>query len=147
MTIDTLQVLSASGSFLAGTATLTGLFVAWRVHSSQKKLSQRQLIIPLWEHLTNLKNIDSEEPIIPDVINTVNTLELVALCYEGGMVDKAVIKRTFAQEFIRHYDSIDGCKKMNGLDKTGKMILQENVSAMNLYSILMKEKIQSGELK
>lgn len=69
--------------------------VSLRIHQSQQLLSQRQLLLPLWDYMSSLKNIDPAQPIEPDVLKVVNSLELVSLCCEDGMVDAAVIKRTF----------------------------------------------------
>ena len=69
--------------------------VSLRIHQSQQLLSQRQLLLPLWDYMSSLKNIDPAQPIEPDVLKVVNSLELVSLCCEDGMVDAAVIKRAF----------------------------------------------------
>lgn len=56
--------------------------------------------------MSQLTEINPNQPITPDVIKLVNTLELVALSCEGGLVDEQLIRRTFRDEFIRHYQTI-----------------------------------------
>ena len=84
-------VSAAAGAVLSGVATTIAIIVAYKVHQNQKLLSQRQLLLPLWDYMATLSKIDSNTPVTPDVIKVVNTLELVALCCEGGMIDEKVI--------------------------------------------------------
>lgn len=81
-------ISAAAGAVLSGVATTIAILVAYKVHQNQKLLSQRQLLLPLWDYMATLSKIDSNKPITPDVIKVVNTLELVAICCEGGMIDE-----------------------------------------------------------
>ena len=109
----------------------------------QRALNQRQLLLPLWQYLAKLNDIDSKQPITPQVIETVNTLELVALCCEGGMVDKGIIKRTFRDGFMRHYQAINACVSVPGTNKTGSQLLAENRAAMAFYNELIAEHLDA----
>ena len=127
-------------------AVLITSYVAWSVYDGQKKLSQRQLIIPLWGYLSNIRAIDSENPISDDVIHLVNTLELVAICCEGGMVDEDVILRTFKDGFLFHAQSIMNIRtKING--KNGEAILQENRAAYQFFNRLKSDDLSKHQLK
>lgn len=117
-----------------------------KVAVMQRTLSQRQLIIPLWEHMSNLNEIDPQKPVVPHVLKGVHTLELVALCCEGGMVDDRVIKRTFRDAFIQLYDAISRCPEMPELRKSGPDILRENRAAMRFYEELRKEHIERDQV-
>lgn len=129
-----LTIISASGSLLAGVAAVAGLYVAYTVHQNQKLLSKRQLILPLWDHMATLSEIDPTSPNPVDVIKVVNTLELVAICCEGGMVDEQTIMRTFSAQFVKHYENIEKCPAMPDLGgKDGKSILKENNSTAEFY--------------
>ena len=66
-----------------------------KIDENQMVLSQRQLLIPLWNHMSVLNHINPEKPVEPDVIGPVNTLELVAVSCEGGMVDTQVSRGCF----------------------------------------------------
>ena len=126
-----LEAITVISGLLSVIAVLITSYVAWCVYEGQRKLSQRQLIIPLWKYLSNIRAIDSEKPISDDVIHLVNTLELVAICCEGGMVDEDVILRTFKDGFLFHAQSImDIREKIPNLGKNGEAILQENRSAL-----------------
>lgn len=143
-TLDLLTLITAGLSALALIGTV---IVTWRVAQTQKLLTQRQLLIPLWEHMSRIDDIDPANPMPKKVQETVNTLELVALCCEGGMVDEDVIKRTFRAPFVHLYDLIDQLPEMPTLRRTGRQMLAENPSASSFYLKLKKEMLAQGQLK
>jgi hypothetical protein len=113
----------------------------------QRSLNQRQLLLPLWQYLTKLNDVDPLKPITPQVIETVNTLELVALCCEGGMVDSTIIKRTFRDGFMKHYQAINACVNVPQTGKTGSQLLAENKAAMAFYNELIAEHLDADKPK
>ncbi len=132
-------VVGSIASLLGAFAAFLGIRATLAVAQMQKNLSQRQLIIPLWDHMTKLNDIDPEEPKVEHVLNAVHTLELVALCCEGGMVDEQVIKRTFREPFMKLYEVIGSCKEMPALGRNGAALLRENPAAMTFYEGLKRE--------
>lgn len=143
-TLDTLTALSAVLSAIA--VTLTIFVMVW-VAKTQKLLTQRQLLIPLWEYMSRLDDIDPKDFKPRQVQETVNTLELVALCCEGGMVDEAVIKRTFSAPFIHLYEVVQKIPETPELRRSGVEMLRENPSAMAFYAKLKRELEDRGKLK
>ncbi|GGB51826.1 hypothetical protein GCM10011502_26220 [Oceanisphaera marina] len=142
-----LEVITAIGALLSGTAASAGIFVAYKVHQNQKLLSQRQLLLPLWEHMATLSEVNPTAPITPDIIKVVNTLELVALCCEGGMIDEQVIRRTFKEQFMMHYESVERCVNIPGLDVDGKKLLRDNRAAFQFYQNLENERLSSDKMR
>ena len=140
-------IASSVGAALSGIATSIAVFIAYKVHISQKILAQRQLIIPLWDHMATLNKIDRNSPITPDIIKNLNTLELVALCCEGGMIDEGIIKRTFKDQFIMHYDDIKGCQKIPGINESGESLVRQNKAATQFYISLESERLQEDRVK
>ena len=114
------EMVTAIGAVLSAIAAGAAVIVALMVYRGQRLLSQRQLIVPLWDYVSKLDNINPTAPITPDAIRAINTLELIALCVEGGMIDPRVIKRTFRDEFIRIYDKIEACGKIQGMREKDK---------------------------
>src|SRR5437870_1639408 len=114
MSKETSDALVAIGTILTAVITALAIFVSWRVYKGQRLLSQRQLLIPLWEYMSTLKTINSKDPIAPDILKAVNTLELVALSVEGGMVDPQVIRRTFRGVFNSIYLQIEAVTEVPG---------------------------------
>lgn len=153
-----IAVATAVGTALGGIATLVSLFIANKaamiakdaiktseaVAKIQVALSQRQLLLPLWQYLSTLSQIDPGDPVWPDVLKAMNTLELVALCEESGAVDAQVIRRTFREQYIRLYESIAAIKEEKPKDgklghPSGQQLLRENRAARNFYDELDKE--------
>jgi hypothetical protein len=145
------------GTIVSGIAAILALAVSWiiyrgqsalttQINNSQQLLSQRQILIPLWDYISNLYDIDPSNIVTPDVIKAANTLELIALCCEGNMVDKTVITRTFSEQYIKHYESIKACGLLPGLNKTGNNILNENRAAMLFYDELISAHKNHGKI-
>ena len=119
------------------------------IDSQNRLLSQRQLLLPLWNHLEAIRDINPSEPVWPDVIIAVNKLELVALCCEGGMVDPAVIRRTLSDRYVELIDRIKQCKadpEKKAL-KSGEDLLRENRAALSFYEDLKKEMLDRDRLR
>lgn len=143
-----LAIVTAVGGLLSGIATVRAVTVSRQVAETQKQLSQRQLLLPLWDYMTKLNNIDPTSPVVPDVVNVVNTLELVALCVEGGMVDPQVIRRTFRDGYIERFRQVKACQELKGMNgKTGTSLLEENRAALDFYEQLMEERRKQDKPK
>jgi hypothetical protein len=127
------DLISSTGALLSGVAAIAAIFVAYKVHKSQKQLSQRQLIVPLWDHISSLRKFDPNNPVTEDAVKIVNTLELVAICCEGGMIDEKVILRTFNDQFLGHYESIKKCTLIPGRNIDGEQLLLENLATVEYY--------------
>ena len=147
MSTDVASVVNAASTAFAAIAAAAGVFVAYKVHQNQKLLSQRQLLLPLWEYMSALSDIEPKAPITPDVIKVVNTLELVALCCEGGLVDAQVIRRTFREEFIKHYLAVKQCVALPGMHTTGEQLLTQNRAAAAFFDTLYKEHLSYGQIR
>jgi hypothetical protein len=110
--------------------------------------SSRAQLLPLWQYLSTVSEVDPSKPITPDVIKVVNTLELVGLCCEASIVDPLVIRRTFRETFLKLYRQVDQCGRLPGLvNKTGTDLLQENRAAMTLHAQLSNERLQEDRIK
>lgn len=127
-------------------ATIIATVVAYKVHKNQKLLAQRQLLLPLWDYMSTLSEIDANKPVAPDVIKAVNTLELVALCCEGGMIDKSVVKRTFKDQFLEHYDNVRKCRSIPGLQCDGEDLLKQNRAATEFYNYLDRARLSQDRI-
>ncbi|WGG52110.1 hypothetical protein [Rugamonas sp. DEMB1] len=138
--------IAAFGSILSGLAAAGAIYVAHRVHENQKLLSQRQLLLPLWDHMATLSMIDPTAPNAQHAVKTVNTLELVALCCEGGMIDEKVILRTFRDAFMFHYEQLLRCNIIPGLGKDGPALVRENAAAMAFYKKLEMQRMSRDQI-
>lgn len=144
---EKVNLATAIGTGLAGLAALGSIVATIRIAATQRTLAQRQLLLPLWQYLSTLEDINPLKPVTPAVVKTVNTLELVAICCEGGMVDAAVIRRTFRDGFMRHYEAIENCVQLPGLNKSGKELLSENRAAQTMFAKLRAEHLDQDRLR
>lgn len=142
----TQELISAVGSLMSGVAAIAAIYVAYWVHRSQKILSQRQLIVPLWDHISGLRKFDPNSPVTEDAVKIVNALELVAICCEGKMIDEQVILRTFNQQFLNHYESIKKCNSIPGLGIDGEQLLLENRATIEYYRKLDTLRLRAGRI-
>lgn len=142
---ELLSILTAAATFLSSIAAIFAVFVSYSTHQSQKLLSQRQLLVPLWSYISSLDDIDPTPGniITPSVIKAMNTLELIALCCEGGMIDPIIIRRTFRHNYLHIFDQIQRCGILPGTTKDGPKLISENRAAELLYIELKKEHLQS----
>ncbi len=136
---DIAIIVTGIGTALSAIAAIIAAILAYRVHKSQQLLSQRQLLLPLWEHMSNITDINPDKPITPDAIKLVNTLELIALSCEGGLVDEQIIRRTFRNEFMRHYQAIKKCGILPDMTINGEQLLMNNRAALTFYDKLYQE--------
>jgi len=143
---DLAIIITGIGTALSAIAAIVAVILTYLVHSSQKLLAQRQLLLPLWNYISKLSEVDSQNPITPDVINLVNTLELVALCCEGGLIDENLIRRTFKDNFIRHYISIKNCTNIQGLPINGEQLLMQNKAAYAFFNKLYSEHMSQDKI-
>ncbi len=123
-------------------AAVAAVAVAIITFVGQRRLMQRGNIVPIWTHLAGLRDINPAAPIGPDVISAVNTLELVALCCEYGVLDRRIVMRTFRDGYIRHFESIRECTKVPGKNRSGVKLLEENRAASTLYLQLKQESLE-----
>ena len=140
-------ISGAVGAFISGLA-IVGTIVIYRqqqsltklIHKQQMLLTQRQFLLPVWAYLIKLDDINPAKPVWLDVIKAVNTLELVAICWEGELIDQDIIRRTFLSQYIDFYQKIEGCKNPpTGIRLDGKQMLLQNKATMQLYKELIEE--------
>lgn len=144
---DIAIIITGVGTALSAIAAIVAAILAYRIHRSQQLLHQRQLLLPLWRYMSDLSEIDYNKPITPDVIKLVNTLELVALSCEGGLVDEQLIRRTFRDEFLRHFQSIRKCGTLPGMTINGEQLLMNNRATSMLYEKLYQETINQDKIR
>lgn len=116
---------------------------------NQMLLAQRQQFLALWEHMSQMqkglpqdaKGTPEEQGAAAHVVRQVNALELIAVSCEAGIVDEAVIVRTFMERFIEMADWIEDLGEFEALGgKTGKELLRENPAIGTLKAKFVKKK-------
>ncbi len=119
-----------------------------KLHTQQMLLNRRQLLLPLWENLQDLNDINPSQPVWPDVIKAVNILELVAISWEGQLIDENIIRRMYRRLFIEFYEKIRECKNPpTTVEKDGRQMLLECPAIGSLYNQLSDEYLSRDKLK
>ena len=119
-----------------------------RLAAQQTLLTQRQLLLPLWDYLSKLNDIDPrpDKVVWPDVLQIANTLELVALCWEGNLIDQQIIRRTFADKYLHLCRQLRLCTSPPDGQKNGPALLAENRAATALLNLLEQEEAERNKL-
>lgn len=116
----------------------------------QIKLTQRQLLVPLWEYIGNLQRLEegSNKASWNKVIETANNLELLAISWDGGLIDGALLEGTLRDNFIERWEEIlkytTTISDNNGNEHTfkGEDLVKYNMAAHNKYEQLKQQKAQ-----
>ncbi|POD94439.1 hypothetical protein [Pectobacterium odoriferum] len=146
-TIVKVAAVCASIAALGNLATAIFSYLATRkTTKNQRELTQRQIILPLWNYISALSKINPQNPVTPDIIKNINALELVALCCEADIVDEKVIIRTFSEQFIQHFEDIKSCQNI-GDGRSGAILIKENRAAEEFYDRLNEERKSAGRIK
>ena len=140
---DVWDVITSVGTGLAvlvaAIATLVSVRVARSVSLQQAKLQQRQFAAELFDFLVKTVHINPDSPVEPDVVQMVNTLELISVSVEAEMVDAAVIRRIFRSTFLELVREIEQVRRMPGLNKSGPDLLAQAPSIARLRQIYVDE--------
>ena len=109
--------------------------------------TRRAALVELWPYLIDIHRIDPEKSAPEEIRKAVNTLELVALCWEANIIDKEVIQRTFESTYINIYEQVlSVTRRLPSLEKTGRELLNENPAAISLYDELKKTQVGRGRV-
>jgi hypothetical protein len=141
------NILSAIAESLSALIAAIAIYQTVRLQRKQMLLEQRQLLFPLWEKLQRLDDINPEEPVWADVIKAVNMLELIAVSWEGQLIDENIVRRMYSDLYIEFYQSIEECKNPpDNVSKNGKQMLLASPATMRLYNQLISEHAEKGKL-
>lgn len=118
------------------------------IHNQQLLLSRRQLLLPLWEHLRNLADINPSNIVWEDVRKSFNLLELVAVSWEGQLIDEDVMRRFFSMTYIEIYEKIERCiNPPSNFPMDGPSMIRNSPATQRLYRLLVEELTEKGKLK
>jgi hypothetical protein len=137
-------VAQAISTFIAALA----IYQTVQLHKKQMLLEQRQFLLPLWENLQKLNDINPAKPVWIDVIKAVNILELIAISWEGQLIDENIIRRMYSTLYIEFFQKIQDCKKPpSSITRDGKQMLLASPATIKLYNQLITEHADRNQLK
>lgn len=117
-----------------------------KLSGKDRLLTQRQMFVALWPYISNLNHIDPAAPVEVDVVRAANALELVAVCWEADVIDRDLIRRTFAASYLEMYDRIEQVPKLPR-GATGREILRAAPAVGNVYRTLQKEREEGNAIR
>jgi hypothetical protein len=103
------------------------------------RIEKRRFITVLWDRMFTLTEINSEDPIEPDIRHAYNTLDAVAMSWEADLVDQELVVVSFGKLYIRLYDQIKDVKLIPGRNISGANLLQENPLIKAVYDEIQTE--------
>lgn len=145
--METWIIIEAIATSLSAVIAAVAIYQTVRLQKKQMLLEQRQFLLPLWTQLQDLNEIDPLKPVWVDVIKAVNILELIAVSWEGQLIDENIIRRMYSHLYIEMYDNIVDCKNPPAnISKDGRQMLYASPSATRLYQLLKNEHSEKGKL-
>lgn len=143
-------VITVINSIIGSIALILTIKVTIKIHKTQTILSQRQIIIPIWEFIMQLKRpIEGDKKADwNEVIALSNRLELLSLCWEGGVIDENIIRGSLSETFVELWDGIlDYETIIEGEKRRGRDLVKYNKSAQRTYEKLKKENLERDKVQ
>ena len=146
--METWIIITAIAQAISTFVAALAIYQTVQLHNKQMLLEQRQFLLPLWENLQKLNDINPSNPVWIDVIKAVNILELIAVSWEGQLIDENIIRRMYSTLYIEFYQKIQDCKNPpSNITKDGKQMLLASPATMKLYNQLITEHVDRNHLK
>jgi len=96
-------------------------------YQDKKRESRRFFTTTLWDKVASLNEVDSHQPIGPDVKNAVNALLAVAMCWEADTVDRDMVVLGFGELYETLYQQIyEVTVPVPGYRQTGREMLAQH---------------------
>jgi len=146
--METWIIIEAIVTSISALIAAIAIYQTVRLQKKQMLLEQRQFLLPLWIQLQGLNEIDPQKPVWIDVIKAVNILELIAISWEGQLIDENIIRRMYSHLYIEMYDNIMDCKNPpENISKNGRQMLYASPAAIRLYELLKTEHAKKDQLQ
>jgi hypothetical protein len=100
---ETYSIIIAGFSLLI---SVGAFFVAGRANSVNKNMFKRQGVIDLHMAWTDIKEIDKNNLIGPDIIRAVNAMSLTASLWNHDVIEKSILYQTYWNSYKDLYDTL-----------------------------------------
>ncbi len=132
--------IEAIGVAISAIISAYAIYQTVILHRQQMLLEKRQFLMPIWTKMNKLDEIVPDKPNWKDVAKAVNLLELIAVSWEGGLIDEDIIRRMYSQLYIEFYEKIIECKNPpQNVSKDGRQMLAASPAVTSLYQLLKAE--------
>lgn len=145
MDIDIVSAIIAFGSLIVSSVAV---YMSWKNAQQQGELAQRlndqdqdferkRFITALWDKMANVAEIQPNEKgeyDEEDIFDALNTLELVAICWQNKIIDTRMVYLVFGDSYSLRFQEIQGItQRLKKLRKTGPELLQERRQIKKVY--------------
>jgi hypothetical protein len=143
MTLDAKDVVAAVSLFIS----LVAIFMSWRSAKAQVALTERlkaqdidldrkKLFTALWDKMSNLWEVRQNERGEYDetlVWENLNSLELIAVCWESNIVDQRMTLLVCGRNFVLRVGELEGIvDPLKQLRRTGKELLHDRPAILRV---------------
>jgi hypothetical protein len=118
-----------------------------RLRKDEASDSKRRFVIDLWDRISGTSDIDPQNPVGPDVRRALNAMELIAMCWEGNIVDHEMVERIFGKMYRNLYNQIRQCQSVPGSNGSGQYLLDENPTIIRVHRELEDMVSNRGKLE
>lgn len=88
-----------------------------------RDIENKRLFLPVWDKLVQVNAINPQNPVAVDVRIAINTLELVALLWEAGIVDRDMVVLAFGNVYKQRHNELNQIHDpVPGLGQTGPQL-------------------------
>lgn len=116
-------VVSIVAIVLSLSAIVVSAVLTKKLKNRDVLYERRKLFITaLWDKLVAVRGLDPGNVTVERVIEVLNTLELVALCWEDEVADRSLVARAFAQSYCELVDQIQAIVPGAGYDDVIKKL-------------------------
>ena len=139
-------LVSGLGVLVAACALLISIRTAGR----QREADRRSFIFPLWEHINNISHIDPapDKIVAEDARKALNAMKLVALCWEGDIVNRKMIALSFGRTYMQLYDELAAANGVSpGYPSSWKEMVSNEASVRRVYKAIDNELTGSSPLE
>jgi len=93
-------------------AIIFSVVTTYKLKNKDMDFDRRKFFVAiLWDKLIAVRGINPTHVTDDLVMNVVNTLELVAICWENNIIDKNLILNSFGNSYCQRVKEIDGIIK------------------------------------
>lgn len=97
------SLIIATFSFLI---SIGAIYLSGRANSLNKNMFKRQGVIDLHMAWTDIREIDKNNPIGPDIIRAVNAMSLTASLWNHDVIEKSILYQTYWSSYKDLYDTL-----------------------------------------
>lgn len=153
--VSIISVIIAFGSLIV---SCVAAYISWKNSREQGKLTQRlrnqdqdferkRFITALWDKMSEMVEIHPDDQgnyNENDILYALNTLELVAICWENKIIDEKMIFLVFGDNYnFRVHEIQSITQPLKHLRKTGQELLRERQVILNVNKDIQEMKAKA----